>query len=75
MVITDDLGAMRAISDHYDLPDAVVDALQAGADVALWTSTSRVDEVLTRLQAAQASGRLPGSDESVARILAAKGAC
>jgi beta-N-acetylhexosaminidase len=53
----------------------VLEALQAGADIALWTSTAHVHEVLTRLQAAQASGRLPGSDESVARILAAKGAC
>jgi beta-N-acetylhexosaminidase len=75
LVLTDDLGAMRAISNQHDLPDAVLDALQAGADMALWTSSARVDEVLTRLQAAQASGRLPGSDESVARVLAAKGAC
>jgi beta-N-acetylhexosaminidase len=75
LVLTDDLGAMRAISNQHDLPDAVLDALQAGADMALWTSSARVDEVLTRLEAAQASGRLPGSDESVARVLAAKGAC
>jgi beta-N-acetylhexosaminidase len=75
LVLTDDLGAMKAISNLHDLPDAVLDALQAGADMALWTSSARVDEVLTRLQAAQASGRLPGSDESVARVLAAKGAC
>lgn len=75
LVMTDDLGAMRAISDRHDLPDAVLDALQAGADLALWTSTAHVDEVLTRLQAEQASGRLPGSDEAVQRVLAAKGAC
>ena len=35
MVMTDDLGAMKAISARHDLPDAVLDALQAGADVAL----------------------------------------
>lgn len=75
LVMTDDLGAMRAISDRHDLPDAVLNALQAGADLALWTSTAHVDEVLTRLQAEQASGRLPGSDEAVQRVLAAKGAC
>lgn len=75
LVMTDDLGAMKAISDQHDLPDAVVNALRAGADLALWTSTARVDEVLTRLQAEQASGRLPGSDEAVQRVLAAKGAC
>jgi beta-N-acetylhexosaminidase len=66
---------MKAITDQHDLPDAVLDALQAGADLALWTSIAHVDDVLTRLQAAQASGRLPGSDEAVERVLAAKGAC
>lgn len=75
LVMTDDLGAMKAITAQHDLPDAVLDSLQAGADMALWTSTAHVDDVLTRLQAAQASGRLPGSDQAVERVLAAKGAC
>jgi len=75
LVMTDDLGAMKAITARHDLPDAVLEALQAGADMALWTSTAHLDEVLTRLQAAQASGRLPGSDEAVERVLAAKNAC
>jgi beta-N-acetylhexosaminidase len=75
LVMTDDLGAMKAITNQHDLPDAVLEALRAGADLALWTSTAQVDGVLSRLQAEQAAGRLPGSDEAVQRILAAKGAC
>ena len=38
LVLTDDLGAMKAITAQYSLPDAVLKALQAGADEALWSS-------------------------------------
>ncbi len=77
LVFTDDLGAMRAISDRYDLPDAVVKALAAGADVALWSTGDRIGEVLDTMEAALSSGKLPAEqvDASVRRILAAKGAC
>jgi beta-N-acetylhexosaminidase len=77
VTITDDLGAMKAISDRYPLPKAVLTAFQAGADVALWTSTEQLDTVLNTLQAAVDSGTLSREnvDESVARILAAKGYC
>jgi beta-N-acetylhexosaminidase len=77
LVLTDDLGAMKAITDRYDLPDAVAAALEAGADVALWTSTDDLDTVLDRLQAAVASGQLPRSNvaEGAAHVLAAKGLC
>ncbi|MGQ0481318.1 MAG: glycoside hydrolase family 3 N-terminal domain-containing protein [Pseudonocardia sp.] len=78
LVVTDDLGAMRAISDRYDLPAAVLAALRAGADVALWTydpAGNRTGEVLDRLSAAADAGQLPGSDDAVARVLAAKGVC
>jgi len=34
-VITDDLSIMRAITDRYPVPEAVVLAIQAGADLAL----------------------------------------
>jgi beta-N-acetylhexosaminidase len=76
-IITDDLGAMRAISDRYDLPDAVVLALRSGADQALWSSGDRVGEVLDRLEHALSTGELNAAriDESVARVLAAKKAC
>ena len=77
LVVTDDLGAMRAISDRYDLPAAVLGALRAGADVALWTTRGRLAEVLDRLEAAVAAGELGGPelDRAVGRVLAAKGAC
>ncbi|MDT7728785.1 MAG: beta-N-acetylhexosaminidase [Actinomycetota bacterium] len=76
-IITDDLGAMRAISDRYDLPDAVLIALQSGADQALWSSGDRVAEVLDRLESAVASGKMPESQvqDSAARVLSAKKAC
>jgi beta-N-acetylhexosaminidase len=77
LVLTDDLGAMKAISDRYDLPDAVVKALAAGADIALWSSGDRIGEVLNAMEAAVSSGKLTAErvDASVRRILAAKGAC
>jgi beta-N-acetylhexosaminidase len=77
MVMTDDLGAMKAITNEFPLPMAVTRALEAGADVALWTSGDKVGPVLDALQQALAGGKLSSTanDESVARILAAKGLC
>ncbi|MEU3620878.1 beta-glucosidase [Amycolatopsis coloradensis] len=76
-VITDDLGAMKAITSQYPLPTAVLKALQAGADQALWSSGGNVDTVLTTLEKALASGDLPAArvDEALTRVLAAKQAC
>ena len=76
-VLTDDLGAMKAITAQYPLPEAVLKALQAGADEALWSSGGRVDEVLNRLVKAVASGELPKNrvQESVTRVLRGKGVC
>jgi beta-N-acetylhexosaminidase len=77
LVMTDDLGAMQAITDRYTLPDAVLAALRAGADIALWTSPDPVGPVLDRLQAAVQNGQLPAQDvaAATARVLAVKGAC
>ncbi len=71
VIFTDDLSGMAAITDRFTLPQAVVAALSAGADVALWGSTDRVSEVLDALETAVASGQLPIEqvDASVARIL------
>lgn len=76
-VVTDDLGAMRAITTTYPLPDAVLQALLAGADQALWSSGGNVDTVLDRLEQALGSGELPAArvDEALHRILPAKQAC
>ncbi|MEV6878420.1 glycoside hydrolase family 3 N-terminal domain-containing protein [Amycolatopsis sp. NPDC051128] len=76
-VLTDDLGAMKAITAQYSLPEAVLKALQAGADQALWSSGGRVDEVLNRLVRAVQAGELPQArvQESVTRVLRGKGLC
>jgi beta-N-acetylhexosaminidase len=77
LTITDDLGAMKAVSAELALPDAVQRALAAGADMALWTSGDPVTPVLDGLERALASGALDpkANDTAVARALAAKGVC
>jgi beta-glucosidase-like glycosyl hydrolase/serine/threonine protein kinase len=73
-VFTDDLSSMKAISDRYGVADAVLRALQAGADTALWVTTTEVPVVLDRLQAAVAGGELSMTsvDASVLRMATAK---
>ncbi len=75
VIFTDDLSGMAAITDRFTLPQSVVASLAAGADVALWGSTSRVSEVLDALEAAVDSGELPMEqvDASVARVVTLKG--
>jgi beta-N-acetylhexosaminidase len=77
LTITDDLGAMKAISDELALPEAVQRALGAGADMALWTSNDPVTPVLDGLERGLASGALDpkANDAAVERVLAAKGVC
>lgn len=77
VAITDDLGGMRAVSARYPLPQAVLTALVAGADIAFWSSGERVEEVLGVLERALAEGRLPAERVNVAlgRVLRAKAAC
>jgi beta-N-acetylhexosaminidase len=77
VAFTDDLGSMRAITERYDLSSAVLQAIRAGADVALWTSGGGTSAVLDRLSAALASGELPRERvaEAVRRVLKAKSAC
>jgi len=74
-VFTDDLSSMAAIKDRYSVPDAVLRALQAGNDVALWVTTDEVPAVLDRLVKAVAAGELtmPNVDASVLRIAKFKG--
>ncbi|WP_432847579.1 glycoside hydrolase family 3 N-terminal domain-containing protein [Amycolatopsis sp. CA-161197] len=77
-IITDDLGGMKAITDQYPLPDAVLKALQAGADEALFSSgNGDVGAVLDRLVKAVSSGELPADRvaASVKRVLKSKHAC
>jgi beta-N-acetylhexosaminidase len=75
--MTDDLGAMKAVTDRVDLPLAVQRALASGADLALWSSGGRLGEVLDRLELAVASGDLPQErvTEALRRVLTFKGVC
>lgn len=73
-IFTDDLSSMKAISNDYDVPTAVLMALKAGADNALWITTKEVKSVLDRLEQAVQSGDLPQAqvDASVRRMATTK---
>lgn len=77
VAITDDLGGMKAVTGRYPLPEAVLTALAAGADIAFWSSGERVGEVLDVLEQGLTSGRLPTSrvNEALSRALRLKGVC
>jgi beta-N-acetylhexosaminidase len=74
-VFTDDLSSMRAISDRYGVAQSVLMALQAGADTALWVTTTEVPAVLDRLEAAVNAGELSinAVDQKLLRMAAVKG--
>ncbi|HTZ12568.1 MAG TPA: glycoside hydrolase family 3 N-terminal domain-containing protein [Mycobacterium sp.] len=74
-VFSDDLSSMAAINQRYGVPEAVLRALQAGTDVALWVTTDEVPAVLDRLEKALAAGELtmPAVDASVLRVAKVKG--
>lgn len=73
--LQDDLFFPRAINERYGLAEAVLRALQAGADTALSLNTEQVPAVLDRLESAVARGDLTiaGVDASVLRMAAVKG--
>jgi beta-N-acetylhexosaminidase len=73
-IFTDDLSSMKAITDRYGVAEAVLKALQAGEDTALWITTTEVPAVLDRLQSALAAGELSLAkiEASVQRMAKAK---
>ncbi|WP_396897691.1 glycoside hydrolase family 3 N-terminal domain-containing protein [Mycolicibacterium sp.] len=75
LVYTDDLSSMAAINQRYGVSAAVLKALQAGADNALWITTDEVPAVLDGLVKAVEDGELSmGSvDAALQRNSAAKG--
>lgn len=75
VVFSDDLSSMGAINQRYGVADAVLRALQAGADVGLWVTTDEVPAVLDRLEKALAADELSQArvDESVLRVAGQKG--
>jgi beta-N-acetylhexosaminidase len=77
LVMTDDLGAMKAVTGRFALPEAVQTALAAGADMALWSKPTPPGPVLDALIDALDRGELDAAanDRAVARVLTAKGVC
>ncbi|TCK26054.1 glycoside hydrolase family 3 N-terminal domain-containing protein [Pseudonocardia endophytica] len=77
LVMTDDLGAMKAITDRFGLAASTTKALSAGADVALFSNVTQVSPLLDAAQKALDDGTIDraGNDTAVARVLAAKGLC
>ncbi|MFI7679066.1 glycoside hydrolase family 3 N-terminal domain-containing protein [Actinophytocola sp. NPDC049390] len=77
VAMTDDLGAMRAVTDSYSLPDAVTTAITAGADIALWSAPAPTGPVLDRLERAVRTGELPQSRvrDAVTHVLRLKTGC
>lgn len=75
LVYTDDLSSMAAINQRYGVASAVLKALQAGADNALWITTNEVPGVLDGLEKALADGQLSQAsvDAAVQRNADAKG--
>ena len=75
LVFSDDLSSMGAINQRYGVAEAVLRALQAGADVGLWVTTDEVPAVLDRLEKALAAGELSTAqvDASVLKLAGVKG--
>lgn len=76
VIFTDDLSGMRAITDTYDITEAVEAAMVAGVNQALWLTTAEVPAVLDHLEQVVADGTLSPEwvDESVRTVTRAKGA-
>jgi beta-glucosidase-like glycosyl hydrolase/serine/threonine protein kinase len=75
LVYTDDLSSMGAINQLHSVPDAVLLALQAGADTALWITTDEVPTVLERLVQAVNTNELSMDrvNEALSRVALGKG--
>ena len=70
VIFTDDLSGMRAITDNYSVPEAVLQALIAGADSPLWISTGELVPAVDLIEQAVNDGRYPMEqlDASVQRM-------
>ena len=77
LVMTDDLGAMKAITDRFGLAASTTRALSAGADVALFSNVTQVGPLLDAAEAALRDGKIKpaDNDRAVARVLEAKHLC
>ncbi|MDH6243380.1 glycoside hydrolase family 3 N-terminal domain-containing protein [Mycobacterium sp. OTB74] len=75
VIFTDDLSSMAAINERYGVAAAVLKALQAGADIALWVTTDEVPAVLDGLEKAVNADELDRGqvDRSFVRVATMKG--
>lgn len=73
LVITDDLSAMRAITDRFSVPEAVLASIMAGADVAI-IDVAQMSQVLSSLERAVKTGKLSRAqiDRALGRLSAVK---
>jgi len=74
LVVTDDLGAMRAITAHFEPGEAAVQAVLAGADMLVVVGPVSTQQVMIQALTAQVGHAIPTDrlDASVRRILRAK---
>ncbi|AZA12609.1 glycoside hydrolase family 3 N-terminal domain-containing protein [Corynebacterium choanae] len=72
VIFTDDLSGMKAISDSFTLPQAVLGALRAGADMPLWIATEGLNEAIDAVDRAVADGSYPERmlNQSASRVAA-----
>lgn len=72
VIITDDLGSMKAITSIYSTSEAAIRAIDAGVDILLLVASShKVEDTIEKIRLAVESGRLTEAriDQSVERIL------
>ncbi|WP_257202705.1 glycoside hydrolase family 3 N-terminal domain-containing protein [Corynebacterium cystitidis] len=70
VAVTDDLSGMQAIASHMGTAEAVVAAIGAGADQALWSSGANIEESIGAVVHAVETGVIPMSriDEAAVRV-------
>jgi beta-N-acetylhexosaminidase len=70
VAITDDLAAMKAITDDFQPHEAAIAALAAGADIVLYTDAVDFDDVVAATADAMSGGALSEAriDEAITRI-------
>jgi beta-N-acetylhexosaminidase len=79
LVITDDLSGMKAITDRFSVPEAVVTSIAAGADVAIvsFPAGQSLDPLLAAMEKAVQANRLPMSrvDDALNHLGTVKPGC
>ena len=58
VIVTDDLSGMRGITDYRPTPEAVRDAIAAGADQALWSSGEDLVVIIDLVTSAATDGTI-----------------